>query len=144
VRGIFLKLQVYPEVRQAPNSVHTCRIKVKMVRRGVAPHFSYTIAGTSWLSISPLPTAICYGNSLYFLFLLQKTTLCEVEVKYGISHLAESLSYLHLAEHMFHCDVSPRNVIVCAKGTWKLSGFHFCQSIEKPVTIVSLNLFLVF
>ncbi|XP_067942236.1 SCY1-like protein 2 isoform X2 [Watersipora subatra] len=68
---------------------------------------------------------------------LNKMTLCEMEIKYGVIEIAEALSYLHLYEAMVHCDVSPRNIVVCSNGCWRLSGFHFVMQAEAPHQLVS-------
>ena len=60
-----------------------------------------------------------------------------MEIKYGVVAIAETLSYLHLYEAMIHCDVSPRNIVVCTNGAWRLSGFHFIMKAEAPHTLVS-------
>lgn len=59
-----------------------------------------------------------------------------MQIKYGVVSIAETLSYLHLYEGMIHCDICPRNVIVCANGAWRLSGYHFVMRAETSDILV--------
>lgn len=52
-----------------------------------------------------------------------------MEIRYGILQIAEALFYLHTTERLLHLNVCPQNVIVTKRGTWKLTGLCFTQSI---------------
>jgi len=52
-----------------------------------------------------------------------------MEIRYGILQVAEALFYLHTTERLLHLNVCPQNVIVTKRGTWKLTGLCFTQSI---------------
>jgi SCY1-like protein 2 len=51
----------------------------------------------------------------------------ELEVKYGLAHLAETLQFLNQDAKLVHGGVSPRSVVVTRDGGWRLCGFEFCR-----------------
>jgi SCY1-like protein 2 len=61
---------------------------------------------------------------------LKEHSFIDIEIKYGLLQIAEGLSYLHNSEQMMHGNVSPNNIIITKRGTWKLAGFGFA---EKPI-----------
>lgn len=49
----------------------------------------------------------------------------QLEHKYGLIHLAETLQFLHQEANMTHCNINPETIIITKDGSWKLSGFTF-------------------
>uniref|UniRef100_A0A914XMK5 Protein kinase domain-containing protein n=1 Tax=Plectus sambesii TaxID=2011161 RepID=A0A914XMK5_9BILA len=52
--------------------------------------------------------------------------LLDVEIRHGLFHLAEALSFLHIDAKMLHRNLTPESVIINERGAWKLAGFDFC------------------
>jgi len=59
----------------------------------------------------------------------QELSFIDMEIRYGVLQIAEALFYLHTTERLLHLNVCPQNVIVTKRGTWKLTGLCFTQSI---------------
>jgi SCY1-like protein 2 len=59
----------------------------------------------------------------------EQPPLSELEVKYGLAHLAETLQFLNQDARLVHGGVSPRSVAVTRDGGWRLCGFEFCESV---------------
>ncbi|XP_015793564.1 SCY1-like protein 2 [Tetranychus urticae] len=68
----------------------------------------------------------------------------EVEITYGLLQLSEGLAFLHSDAKLLHRNISPENVFVNRKGSWKLGGFDFAvQPIdpnEFPLKFPFLNI----
>ncbi len=60
----------------------------------------------------------------------QSTQLSQLEFKYGLMHLAETLQFLHAEARLAHSNVNPETVLICKDGSWKLAGFAFVGSAE--------------
>ncbi|KAF8073098.1 Scyl2 [Scenedesmus sp. PABB004] len=57
--------------------------------------------------------------------------LSPLEVKYGLAHLAETLTFLHAEAKLAHCNLCPASVVLTRDGGWKLSGFEFVASTAE-------------
>uniref|UniRef100_T1JAW7 Protein kinase domain-containing protein n=1 Tax=Strigamia maritima TaxID=126957 RepID=T1JAW7_STRMM len=67
---------------------------------------------------------------------IKEYKLYEVEIKYGILQLAESLTFLHNDVRLVHRNICPESIIINKNGAWKIAGFDFCvmntNSPDKP------------
>lgn len=52
--------------------------------------------------------------------------LHEVEIKCGLLHLAEGLSFLHSDAKLLHRNVCLDAVVINKEGKWKMHGFEYC------------------
>ncbi|XP_014227609.1 SCY1-like protein 2 [Trichogramma pretiosum] len=57
---------------------------------------------------------------------LQDYKLLDLEMKFGIYQLGESLAFLHNDVKMLHRNLNPENIVVNDNGDWKIFGFEFC------------------
>lgn len=58
--------------------------------------------------------------------------LYEVEIKYGLLQLSESLAFLHNDVKLLHRNLCPEAVLISKAGAWKVSGFEFCMMNTNP------------
>lgn len=63
---------------------------------------------------------------------LKEYKLFEVEIKYGILQLAESLAFLHNDVKMLHRNLAPESILISKSGSWKIAGFEFCIVNRNP------------
>jgi serine/threonine protein kinase len=56
--------------------------------------------------------------------------LSQLEIKYGMMHVAETVQFLHQEAKLVHCNLNPGSLIVTKDGSWKLSGFAFVGSCD--------------
>lgn len=52
--------------------------------------------------------------------------LHEVEIKCGLLHIAEALSFLHSDAKLLHRNVCPDAIVINKEGKWKMHGFDYC------------------
>lgn len=57
---------------------------------------------------------------------LKDYQLYDLEIKYGLTHIAEGLAFLHNDVKLLHHNVCPESIIVNQQGAWKIFGFDFC------------------
>lgn len=60
----------------------------------------------------------------------QSTKLSQLEIKYGLMHIAETLQFLHSEARLAHSNLNPETVVITKDGSWKLAGFAFVGSSE--------------
>lgn len=58
--------------------------------------------------------------------------LSDLEIKHGIDHVVEALSFLHGSCKLVHCSLSPMSIVIAADGKWKLSGLGLSQPLSPP------------
>eukprot|EP00878_Enallax_costatus_P038064 GHUV01043206.1.p1 GENE.GHUV01043206.1~~GHUV01043206.1.p1 ORF type:complete len:249 (+),score=59.91 GHUV01043206.1:473-1219(+) len=58
-------------------------------------------------------------------------SLSQLEIKYGLYHISETLQFLHHEAKLAHCNLNPGSVVVTRDGGWKLAGFEFVASIAE-------------
>ncbi|XP_074605507.1 SCY1-like protein 2 [Brevipalpus obovatus] len=56
----------------------------------------------------------------------------DVEITYGILQISEGLAFLHSDAKLLHRNISPENIILNKKGSWRLAGFDFAVSPVNP------------
>lgn len=57
---------------------------------------------------------------------LKNYQLYDLEIKYGLTHIAEGLAFLHNDVKLLHRNVCPESILVNQQGAWKIFGFDFC------------------
>lgn len=57
---------------------------------------------------------------------LKNYELYDLEIKYGLMHIAEGLAFLHNDVKLLHRNICPESLIVNQQGAWKIFGFDFC------------------
>ncbi|XP_026319330.1 SCY1-like protein 2 isoform X3 [Hyposmocoma kahamanoa] len=57
---------------------------------------------------------------------LKDYQLYDLEIKYGLTHIAEGLAFLHNDVKLLHRNVCPESILVNQQGAWKIFGFDFC------------------
>lgn len=72
-----------------------------------------------------LANIIGYQDSLPLPY-LKNYQLYDIEIKYGLMHIAEGLAFLHNDVKLLHRNVCPESIIVNQQGAWKIFGFDFC------------------
>ncbi|XP_014211928.1 SCY1-like protein 2 [Copidosoma floridanum] len=67
---------------------------------------------------------------------LRDYKLLELEIKFGLYQLGESLTFLHNDVKMLHMNLCPESIVINDHGDWKIFGFDFCainqSHNEKP------------
>jgi SCY1-like protein 2 len=56
--------------------------------------------------------------------------LSQLEIKYGLIHLLETLQFLHTEAHMLHCNINKDTLIITSDGSWKLAGFQYSVALD--------------
>lgn len=56
----------------------------------------------------------------------------DLEIKFGLYQLGESLAFLHNDVKMLHRNLCPESIVVNIYGDWKIFGFDFCASNLTP------------
>ena len=60
----------------------------------------------------------------------QAVQLSQLEIKYGMMHIAETVQFLHQEAKLVHCNLNPGSLIVCKDGSWKVAGFQYVGSCD--------------
>ncbi|KAJ6640725.1 SCY1-like protein 2 [Pseudolycoriella hygida] len=81
-----------------------------------------TAATTQGLPPPVLPVRPAHAREYHFL---------DIEYKYGILQLIEALAFLHYSGHVIHRNVCPSSILVTKKGTWKLAGLEFIETVNE-------------
>jgi SCY1-like protein 2 len=55
--------------------------------------------------------------------------LSPLEVKYGLLHVVEAISFLHADAKLVHGNLNPNCIFLDSVGRWKVGGFEFCHSL---------------
>ena len=64
----------------------------------------------------------------------------ELETKFHILDIAETLSFLHTSVRTCHLSISPENIYLMPDGKWKVGGLTFAtQIIQDSLTDTNLN-----
>jgi serine/threonine protein kinase len=58
--------------------------------------------------------------------------ISELEVKQGLSDVAETLAFMHKSR-MAHCNLSPESILITSDGAWKLAGCGFVRQITQEI-----------
>ncbi|XP_011497019.1 PREDICTED: SCY1-like protein 2 [Ceratosolen solmsi marchali] len=68
--------------------------------------------------------------------ILKDYKILDLEMKFGLFQLGESLTFLHNDVKMLHRNLCPESIIINDHGDWKIFGFDFCAinqaSEDKP------------
>lgn len=63
---------------------------------------------------------------------LRDYKILDLEMKFGLYQLGESLAFLHNDVKMLHRNLSPECIVVNDLGDWKIFGFDFCAVNQTP------------
>jgi SCY1-like protein 2 len=71
--------------------------------------------------------------------ILRDYKILDLEMKFGLFQLGESLTFLHNDVKMLHRNLCPESIIINDHGDWKVFGFDFCainQTSEDKVYLL--------
>ncbi|KAJ8686700.1 hypothetical protein QAD02_022494 [Eretmocerus hayati] len=63
---------------------------------------------------------------------LKDYDILDLEMKFGLLQLGESLAFLHNDVKMLHRNLCPESIVVNDHGDWKICGFDFCATNQSP------------
>ncbi|OXU18956.1 hypothetical protein TSAR_000013, partial [Trichomalopsis sarcophagae] len=63
---------------------------------------------------------------------LRDYKILDLEMKFGLYQLGESLAFLHNDVKMLHRNLCPESIVVNDHGDWKIFGFDFCATNQTP------------
>ncbi|XP_058803875.1 SCY1-like protein 2 [Phymastichus coffea] len=58
--------------------------------------------------------------------------ILDLEIKFGLYQLGESLAFLHNDVKMLHRNLCPESIVVNDHGDWKIFGFDYCSINQTP------------
>lgn len=74
---------------------------------------------------------------------LKDYKILDLEMKFGLYQLGESLAFLHNDVKMLHRNLCPESIIVNDHGDWKIFGFDFCSMNQSQDDKVYIYIFFL-